>query len=336
MSSSSDHQSISGGKSPDATCPNCGDDRLGAYCARCGQNDRDYMRSVWLVVGDFMRDTFEIDSRIFRTLKLFFFKPGQLAIEFSRNRRARYMSPVRLFLFISFVHFGLLALVTPGGLASGVGESPGSNPATSFPMSAAGADSLFGREPTDEQIEAAKRRLEPEQQARLDDILGRGRDDPGRMIVAGLIASETGETSEARSLVYRLMIGLYHSPEDLFDRTSSRASIILVLSFPLYALMLWLVYLDKRRFFVEHLVLVVQMQSFSLVLLSIPLVAAGSTFAIGSWLLVGPGIVAYYLVTLRRYFEESWGRTVVRWLAFGALSSVVSLCVGVAVFLLTL
>ena len=116
VSSSSDHQSIS-------VCPNCGDARPGAYCARCGQNDRDYMRSPWLVAGDYFRNTFEVDSRVFRTLKLLFFRPGQLSIEFSRNRRARYLSPVRLFLFVSFVHFGALALLTTQGPASGTPES---------------------------------------------------------------------------------------------------------------------------------------------------------------------------------------------------------------------
>ena len=86
------------------TCPNCGELRPGPHCAWCGQSDRDYKRSSWLLVSDFFRETFEVDSKLFRTLKLFLFKPGRLAAEFSRNRRASYVSPIRLYLFSSVIY----------------------------------------------------------------------------------------------------------------------------------------------------------------------------------------------------------------------------------------
>lgn len=57
------------------------------------------MRGLWSVVYEFFREMFELDSRLLRTLKALLFKPGYLSSEFSRNRRATYMSPVRLYLF---------------------------------------------------------------------------------------------------------------------------------------------------------------------------------------------------------------------------------------------
>ena len=98
------------------TCPNCGSNRPDRYCSHCGQNDRDYMRGLWSVMYEFFREMFEVDSRLFRTLKSLLFKPGHLSSEFTRNRRAAYMSPVRLYLFTSFLFFLVLSISAGGWL----------------------------------------------------------------------------------------------------------------------------------------------------------------------------------------------------------------------------
>ena len=76
----------------------------------CGQNDRNYRRTVFPVVGEFLAETFETDSRLFRTARVMFTRPGQLSTEFSRNRRAGYLSPFRLYLFTSIAFFFVLSL----------------------------------------------------------------------------------------------------------------------------------------------------------------------------------------------------------------------------------
>ena len=91
-------------------CENCGAEKQGLYCAVCGQNDRNYRRTIFPVVGEFVAETFETDSRLFRTAKVMFTRPGQLSTEFSRNRRAGYLSPFRLYLFTSIVFFFVLSL----------------------------------------------------------------------------------------------------------------------------------------------------------------------------------------------------------------------------------
>ncbi|MYD98396.1 MAG: DUF3667 domain-containing protein [Gammaproteobacteria bacterium] len=91
-------------------CENCGAEKQGLYCAVCGQNDRNYRRTVFPVVGEFLAETFETDSRLFRTARVMFTRPGLLSTEFSRNRRAGYLSPFRLYLFTSIVFFFVLSV----------------------------------------------------------------------------------------------------------------------------------------------------------------------------------------------------------------------------------
>lgn len=97
-------------------CANCGHERDNRFCPRCGQNDRDYKRSLWRLIGDLIKETFEVDGRLPRTLRPMFLRPGQLAVEFSRNRRASYVSPIRLYLFASILFFFVLAVVLVAAL----------------------------------------------------------------------------------------------------------------------------------------------------------------------------------------------------------------------------
>lgn len=106
-------------------CENCGNVRPSPFCPQCGQNDRNYARGLVSVVWEFGREAFEMDSRFLQTLKLLLFKPGSLTTEFSRNRRARYMSPIRLYLFTSFLFALVLSFAMPddwsdGAVMSGV------------------------------------------------------------------------------------------------------------------------------------------------------------------------------------------------------------------------
>ena len=62
------------------------------------------------VVGQALAETFETDSRLWATLRALFARPGHLSTEFSRNRRASYLPPFRLYLFSSIVFFFALSM----------------------------------------------------------------------------------------------------------------------------------------------------------------------------------------------------------------------------------
>ena len=112
-------------------CDNCGAEKRGHYCAVCGQSDRNYRRNVFPVVGEVLSETFEIDSRLLKTVPKLLTRPGFLSLEFSSNRRASYVSPFRLYLFTSIVFFFVLSLSVdlpegpgPGREAVRTGEEP--------------------------------------------------------------------------------------------------------------------------------------------------------------------------------------------------------------------
>ncbi|MEM9458954.1 MAG: DUF3667 domain-containing protein [Myxococcota bacterium] len=98
-------------KSPRAPerCLDCNTVIEQEYCPACGQHRGDYRRSLWQLVGALISDVFEVDGRLWRTSRAML-RPGRLTREFNAGRRRRYMSPVRLYLFISLVMFATASI----------------------------------------------------------------------------------------------------------------------------------------------------------------------------------------------------------------------------------
>ncbi len=86
-------------------CPNCGAAGAGPFCAECGQRRPaadDYSpRRFWRHV---FHETTEVDSSLVRSV-LGLFRPGFLTREHLDGRRARYLSPVKIYLIVSALYF---------------------------------------------------------------------------------------------------------------------------------------------------------------------------------------------------------------------------------------
>ena len=99
-----------GAGGPAAVCLNCGTPLIGRYCAACGQEDRRVAPSLRDVLGDAWEAITNLEGRILQSLGLLFFFPGFLTQEYFAGRRARWVSPVRLYLVVSVAYFGLMSL----------------------------------------------------------------------------------------------------------------------------------------------------------------------------------------------------------------------------------
>lgn len=80
------------------------------YCHNCGQENSHKHLSVKQLFSDFLGDYLTFDSKLFHSLFPLLFKPGHLTEEYSRGRRNRYIFPLRLYVFTTFVFFFVLTL----------------------------------------------------------------------------------------------------------------------------------------------------------------------------------------------------------------------------------
>ena len=94
-------------------CPNCEKefDKGFDFCPHCGQRNKKLELQLKYFFNDFLSSSFNLDSKIIRTLRLLIFYPGKLTKAFLAGKRASYVPPVRLYLIISLVYFTLLSFV---------------------------------------------------------------------------------------------------------------------------------------------------------------------------------------------------------------------------------
>ena len=75
------------------------------FCPNCGQKALPDYLSVRYFISEFLNNYFSFDSKFVNTIKPLLFKPAFLSLEFIEGRRIRYINPVQLFIFISFLYF---------------------------------------------------------------------------------------------------------------------------------------------------------------------------------------------------------------------------------------
>lgn len=86
-------------------CPNCGYHATYNYCAECGQETHLHKDTFWGLITHFIGHYFHYDSKFWKTMKLLWFHPGALTIAYAKKQRNRFIPPISLYIFISFVFF---------------------------------------------------------------------------------------------------------------------------------------------------------------------------------------------------------------------------------------
>lgn len=100
------------GKPGEGGCLNCGAALAGPFCSQCGQNAHPH-RKLTHVFEEFLHGLLHFDTKAWRTLPMVAFRPGTLTRNYVYGKRARYISPLALFLFCIFLMFFVFAFALP-------------------------------------------------------------------------------------------------------------------------------------------------------------------------------------------------------------------------------
>ena len=91
-------------------CANCGTTLIGGYCHACGQNAHVH-RSIGGIGHEIAHGVFHFEGKIWRTIPMLAWKPGELTRRYIHGERARFVSPMALFLFAVFLTFAVFESV---------------------------------------------------------------------------------------------------------------------------------------------------------------------------------------------------------------------------------
>ncbi|MCS3795595.1 DUF3667 domain-containing protein [Niastella sp. OAS944] len=86
-------------------CLNCNANVVGRYCHVCGQENIEPKETVWSLISHFFYDITHFDGKFFSTTKFLITRPGFLPKEYIEGRRARYLHPIRMYVFSSALFF---------------------------------------------------------------------------------------------------------------------------------------------------------------------------------------------------------------------------------------
>ena len=317
---------------PDATpaCQNCGTALLGPHCYKCGQPVNGLVRHFSSILGDFADSVLNIDARVFRTLGPLLFKPGYLSREYFAGRRVRYVSPVRLFVFLSIVTFFVAQLVVNFGEDMVTIDG---GPRTEEPAAPAG---VAGDAPP------AAAKADEDDEVNLE-FNGRKWDAKTNPVdVAWLPAFADRWINEQIGHGVDNVAELRKNPERFKEAMLGAVPSTLFVLLPIFALMLKLLYLFKRRLYMEHLIVALHSHAFlCLALLLVfaldALGEAAPSIAPATGLaerLLALWMPIYLLLMQKRVYGQGWIMTLLKYgvlgvsymvlLSFGMVATVIA------------
>jgi len=207
------------------TCDNCGLQANYQYCANCGQRHQTRVVSLWQLFKDLLGGLFNWDARVWRTLLPLLSKPGFLTAEYLSGKRAHYTPPLRLYLVLSIIFF-----FVSGYLTSGDKVMIDNNV---FKVSTA--------ESEDQSV-----KIEPDNQDMTVNV-------PGFM---------DQEAWEIRLEAFAEELNTFDGKQRFLEELFSQAPVLMLVLLPLMALVSWLLHLFSKRYFVEHLLMLVHFHAF--------------------------------------------------------------------------
>ncbi|MGH8427563.1 MAG: DUF3667 domain-containing protein [Gammaproteobacteria bacterium] len=306
----------SSASAPPHVCLNCGAEMEGRYCSACGQEEHSLAVPLHRMVLDFLSDQFQFDARIWRTLHLLLFRPGRLTREYLSGKRQRHIPPVRLYLFISIVFFLTVELL-PAKLTQFQVPSYELHPAVPAAATAIGAAAS-------NTAQRARRALSPGAATSLDSAVN----SKLLQVMRGKSPAAINGVRHFEDWLVKHSLAAKANPGQFQREFWSNAPKVLFFLIPVFALLLQLLYLLRRRYYSEHLVFalhyhsVVFLNVLVIVLVSVGVRSAPALLAsILHWCggLLTLWTVLYIFPALHTAYADTWPRAIGRGLILGLI-----------------
>lgn len=277
----------------DNECQNCGYTVDVAYCSKCGQQNIETRQSFHHLLTHFAEDLTHYDGAFWKTIKYLLFRPGRLTIEYLLGHRMRFVPPVKLYIFISFVTFFLMALMATENTA----ESHTSSQNTNSPFTIS-----VNNKTTNKEIIVRDKIIYNTHQL---DSLQNSLPENDKIDIAEYYSDMIALKARQKDLSTRdLIIGAAHTfPKVLF------------IYMPIFSFWLWLIHGKKRWYFFDHGIFTLHYFSFLLLLVTINMLIRWSVSfinidignTISSLIAIAVAIYSffYFFIAHKRFYGES-------------------------------
>lgn len=267
-------------------CLNCGTALVGSYCHACGQNSHLH-RTISGFLHDLLHGVFHFEGKIWTTLPMLLFKPGELTRRYIAGERAKFVSPMAMFLFCTFLMFAIVGSLAGEMHAPEISAADKVRPLKEIKESIAKNDAAMARLKTQIREGDKAGRNTDALDARLDSLS----DDTDKLKMAlGFVSGgKEGEKATVFGGIHTGWAPLDHgleavnaNPNLFLYRLQSSAYKYSWLLIPLSTPFVWLLFFWKRQYkFYDHLVFVTFSLTFMLLLVTVLTIAGAISVPAG-------------------------------------------------------
>jgi hypothetical protein len=311
-------------------CRNCGKEfpEDFQFCPHCGQKNEDSIMSFKDMFFDTLSAFFAFDTKAIRSIPRLIFQPGSLTLEYIRGKRETYLAPFRLYLFVSIVLFLVLPFVLSEDMIFKSDLNPGdliSDSITAEIKTDLMKDTIIARD-----LAIADTFLSDNIPGKFNfSLFSLSTDDSSTtsgwgkavsLVRAGqtpkaAVDSSFTETSTLNKLLLRQGLKIQtQNGKGLLKEFLDKTSYALFLFLPAFALLLKLLYIRRKRFYIEHLIFSIHFFSFLFLILLVYIILVGIFHFLPIWPVFVLALIYLYAAMFRVY-GQSWLKTGFKWIA---------------------
>lgn len=257
------------------------------FCPKCGQENRDLQIGFWEFASEFLSNNFNFDTKLGHTLKDLLLKPGEITKQFLAGKRVKYVKPLQLYFFVSFVYFLLLGYST-----SSSDTKPTVSETQIEELNDRGIIVRGDGSPESEEMISDIRSTDPNDQAAIDSIV-----------------SMFGENPQPwkRHLAKQMIRGFNPEYEDAFRQEFlANLSVTSFFFLPVFAFILWLFTRKKSPYLMNAMIFSIHLHTVAFTLFSLDMLIGIVFDEMATTLLFMGLTVVYLLLALKRVYGFSW------------------------------
>ncbi|WP_199100825.1 DUF3667 domain-containing protein [Dyella sp. ASV21] len=356
-------------------CANCSAPMQGEFCHECGQSIHTVLRPMHHMVEDTLDMVLHVDGRIVHTLPPLLYRPGFLTLEYFSGRRQRYVAPFRLMFVLCLmaffvchlamdgVHFNEASVEASAGTGDFAKDLTPDAVRSHYEQKRKSADESTADTRQGEKAERKQLSVERDHANHRLSELG------AAPIPSTTLDGWNGQSKKVRvswlpaSINDRINRSLSHAAENVKEMSSGGEASVeaqervmsgvfailpqtMFIVMPLFALLLKLVYVFKRRLYMEHLIVALHSHAFMFLVLLLGLLVG----LLRSWLLphapwtdkplllalwaLGLWVPVYLWLMQKRVYRQGWFMTTVKYLFVGwSYTWLISTALGIAILL---
>lgn len=243
------------------------------FCSNCGQNTKSLKRPFLEILGEFIKSSFNIDNRFFKTIFRILFQPWKIIKDYNIGKRHRYMHPVRLFLFSNLILFSLILFF--------LNDKDESSPVNiNYDQISAASDSIPNNFPGKKIFNLVKnapvdslKRWEHLEGDALYAFINQDTTFTKLIQVAGDPSKEKKWQKKFTGFTFKFLIRYQlHGTEGLLASFLSLFSKLNVLFLPIFSFFLWLLFRKSKPYYISYLILMLFLFSHNYLLTSVGMI----------------------------------------------------------------